>query len=110
MEVYRNLHTGNWSVRLCGGRVIAHLDEVTLRDARFVVREGGRQKVLRERRKNVHAFVRGFIAEAGEDGEAVSYNPYRGPSFYLKGNEQPVSRAGVVRLGQGGQVTAREAA
>jgi hypothetical protein len=38
VQVYKNLHTGNWSVRH-KGKVIAHLDEVILRDCVFHVGE-----------------------------------------------------------------------
>lgn len=88
--VYWNLHRGCWSVRM-NGRVVAHVTELTLRDARFRVSEAGRQRVLRERRKNVHAGVDGYVTEGGELGSvAVSYDPYRGPAFYLKESGAPV--------------------
>ena len=54
--IYRNLRTKTWSVRHAG-KVIAHPEEVLIRNADFQVSEPGRQRVLAERRKNVHAFV-----------------------------------------------------
>ena len=60
VEVYFNLHKHVFSVRSArSGRVILHTDRVHIRNPEFVVRQGGRQRVLKERKKNVHAFVRG---------------------------------------------------
>jgi hypothetical protein len=41
------------------GRIVGYAEAVILTDVEFRVRESGRQRVLRERRKNVHAFVVG---------------------------------------------------
>lgn len=43
------------------GRVIGYAKAVTLRDAHTVVSEAGRQRVLREKRKNVHAYIDGQL-------------------------------------------------
>jgi len=65
VEVFFNLHTKLWSVRALSGadkgRVIGHAHTVLIRDASFVVQQAGRERVLREGRKNVHAFVRGNL-------------------------------------------------
>lgn len=86
VDVYWNLHRDLFSVRSRRrsdyGRVIGHVERFHLTDVSFVVNEAGRQRVLRERRKNVHAFVRGLWAEDAELRPVrVSYNPYRAPSF-----------------------------
>lgn len=39
--------------------VLAHGNGIMLTGASFVVRESGRQRVLKEKRKNIHAFVKG---------------------------------------------------
>lgn len=92
VEVYRNLHTGLMSVRECGGRVLTHEAEVFVKDAKFVVQPAGRAKVLREQRKNVHAFVRGELEgfsqgclanyDEWEAWPKVTYNPYKADHFY----------------------------
>ena len=56
IEVYFNLHKKVFSVRQ-GGRVLHHSPCVVIHNPRFVVQDGGRRRVLREGRKNVHAFV-----------------------------------------------------
>lgn len=64
VEVYRNLHNGKLSVRDSKTkRVLAHCDEVTLAGVAFKVSQAGRERVLREKRKNVHAFVCGKLLE-----------------------------------------------
>jgi hypothetical protein len=92
VEVYFNLHRKLWSVRdLSTGLVVDHVDEITIQDPSFTVQPAGRRKVIREGRKNVHAFVRGeriespllwfrpqvddFMTPRG--GVPVYYNPYK---------------------------------
>ncbi len=44
------------------GRVIGYTESVNLEDVEFKVSEAGRQRLLREKRKNVHAFAIGTVA------------------------------------------------
>ena len=98
VEVYFNLHKRVFSVRsVRSGRVILHTKNVHIRKPQFVVREGGRQRVLRERKKNVHAFVRGD-ATYFDDGKCptldnIGYNPFRYDSFVKMPDETPVRSA-----------------
>ena len=96
VEVYFNLHKRVFSVRSCKtGRVVHHTKNVHIRDPQFVVREGGRQRVLRERKKNVHAFVRGY-ATYFEDcpmSDTIGYNPFKYDSFVKMPDETPVHKA-----------------
>jgi hypothetical protein len=63
-------------------------------DVQFAVNEKGRERVLKEKRKNVHAFVRGCVMDLGkvrslEERKArkpktlrqVTYNPYKYETF-----------------------------
>ena len=61
--VYRNLHQDTWSLR-ARGRVIAHEDTVVLLNAEFRVGEKSRQRAVREKQRNVHAFVVGHAGRA----------------------------------------------
>lgn len=67
------------------GRVIAHVDSMRIADAKFVVRPAGRARVLKEKRKNVHAFVVGdWLKEVFPlwgQLHRVSYDPYAAPYF-----------------------------
>lgn len=80
VRVYRNLHSRpgdgrRWSIRQ-GPHVIAHADNLHLVDVRFVVSEKGRQRVLAERRKNVHAFAEGKIVDYDDLLTAVIWSKY----------------------------------
>lgn len=99
--IYWNLHKNCWSIKNTKtNKVIAHADQVSVKNVTFKVSEAGRQRVLKEKRKNVHAGVAGelvsYVARGGQRAsklpnlKAVSYNPYRGPSFYLKASEKPI--------------------
>ena len=98
VEVYFNLHKRCWSVRQ-NGLVIAHVDDITIRDATFKVLKSGRERVLRERKKNVHAFVAGYWVDRDQlpegDRDPVKYNPYKDQTFVrIDGNQKvPVRQA-----------------
>lgn len=104
VDVYKNLHNGLMSVRGTNGRVLTHEPTVLIRNPQFVVQPAGRERVLREQRKNVHAFVRGELVGfslintqmVGFDPEGlhkVSYNPYKAAHFYDKDTDAPVYEA-----------------
>lgn len=89
-----------------------HRKRLLISGATFVVREAGRQRVLRERRKNVHAFVVGLLVDGrgifGIDANTkkdlpvhVHYNPYRAGVF-LTDSGAPVYKARGVLLNDRG--------
>jgi len=110
--VYFNLHKKCFSIKALEGDrkglVIAHRDVVVLENCKFKVSEAGRQRVLREKRKNVHAGVTGEWTESVRDnadfehlsimGRQVTYNPYKYASFVIKVPEQPIGFADVVAM------------
>lgn len=106
-KCYRNLHKQCYSVvDLRTRKVFAHQHHVILKDATFRVSQAGRERVLRERRKNVHAYVTGTLlkSEFGfpdlEPREAY-YNPYKTKTFTDKETNEPVDRASMVMLAPG---------
>ena len=100
IEIYFNLHKKVFSIRH-KGKVIDHATTVTVLNPKFVVQPAGRAKVLRDRVKNVHAFVRTdslwttenvdtlskFFPEddlssyISTHTEGVKYNPYMADTF-----------------------------
>jgi hypothetical protein len=64
-------------------KVIKHVGRIDLQDVSFKVSELGRQRVLREKRKNVHAFIEGEeISFCGyANTTKVTYNPYKYEKF-----------------------------
>ena len=121
VEVYRNLHKNCWSVRNnATGHVLWHVDEVLLEDVDLVVRPAGREKVLREKRKNVHAFAKGEVTAwvprlpegwhlnkdeyEAYDTTQIIYNPYLYDSFVYVGSEKPIFHAERIYLTKKGEV------
>lgn len=79
VAVYWHFPKGCYSVQY-KGLVIAHVNSICLKDVKFRVSKAGRQRVLREERKNVHAKIHGIIADITELPEyervnRVRYNP-----------------------------------
>lgn len=108
IEVYRNLTKKCWSLRDSKTRlVIAHRDSLWLRDCTFKVSEAGRQRVLREKRKNVHAFVKGELIldrEFHDRMTNVRYNPYEGPNFTMYDGKQAVGYSLYVYFSEDGKI------
>ena len=63
VEVYYNLHKRCLSIRH-RGKVIEHAKSVILRNANFRVQPAGRERVLKQKRKKVHAYVAGDLVES----------------------------------------------
>lgn len=98
--VYYNLHKHCWSVKNTKtGKIIMHADVVQLKDVVFKVSEAGRQRVLREKRKNVHAGVVGILVgiehpfKPTSESQVISYNPYKGPEFINLNTLEPIKKA-----------------
>jgi hypothetical protein len=84
VRVYYNLHKKKLSVlhkTKKGWRLREHRDSIKLKDARFIIYEAGRQRVLKEKRKNVHAYIEGTerhspLPSLFYKARPVKYNPY----------------------------------
>ena len=111
VRVYRNLHRKTWSVQAqvclnCGAtmgdpscpwgermawRVVWHARSVKLSDVKLVVKPAGRARVLRDKRKNVHAWAEGRLEILNPLGQwwdvpragmtMATYSPYVSGSF-----------------------------
>lgn len=112
VEVYRNLHKKLWSIRQ-DGKVCGHARQVYLKDAEFIVSESGRQRVIEEKRKNVHAYVKGYLTDVWAVREleqrtctpdeclpyqVATYNPYLYAKFVDKSSKQPIISAEFVDM------------
>ena len=89
VRAYYNLHRKCFSVQdYKTGLVIEHTNKLFFTNAMFVVRKSGNEKVKKEGRKNVHAFVNGirqskWVAPTLNFQE-VSYNPHTMDYFKYK--------------------------
>ena len=115
VRTYWNLHAGQWSiVDTETGLVVARQPELFLEGAdieptydkrgktiepKFRVRQGGRMRVIKEGKKNVHAFAEGWYPSVwispkwyDDEGRRVTYNPYKNETFVYKDTGQPVGQ------------------
>lgn len=111
VRVYRNLHAKAWSILAMegplAGRVVAHADEVTIDVARFVIHAAGRARVLREKRKNVHAYVDGFMRGTPTDTLGLvrlTYNPFLSGNFRRADLGEALHGAEVVHADEHGKI------
>ena len=106
--IYFNLHRKCWSIKALEGdqkgRVIRHAMSFVVTNCKLKVSEAGRQRVLREKRKNVHAGIVGTLfwadhgakAAEGWGSQMLSYNPYKGATFFDVSTGEPVVEADTV--------------
>lgn len=82
VKVYFNSHKKLWSIKIKNKPVI-HKKEIYLKNISFKVYEKGRMKVLKEKRKNVHAFVCGEVTSKfkADNMKKAYYNPYKTETF-----------------------------
>tara|TARA_Y100000356_G_scaffold23007_1_gene16231 strand:+ start:360 stop:788 length:429 start_codon:yes stop_codon:yes gene_type:complete len=117
--VYRNLHKGCWSVKQ-NGLVKAHSLEMEMFSCIMKISQAGWLRVIREKRKNVHAFVHGYIhpnfigldfepepidgdrkvwTDLPEDQmREIRYNPYDRASFTYRDDGSPAWFASYARF------------
>ena len=100
--VYRNLRTGNWSLRdTSTGLVYDHKDTVFMVGANPKVSQAGRKRVLEDRQKNVHAGIVGHVSHTSDrpmnvramlksGWREITYNPYKYTGFVFVDIEAPV--------------------
>ena len=105
VRIYRNLNKGGLSVQTKQGKswkVTDYVLHVVLTNCIFKVREGGRQKVLKDKQKNVHAYVEGDLLSTEEKtflntmAPEPYYNPYKQNCFTING--KPVDSCGLVKV------------
>jgi hypothetical protein len=112
VRVYRNLHKKRWSVQVKthkGWRVWRHTNEIIIKNAELDVKNAGRERVIRKKRKNVHAFVIGeptFVRgltlnspiQQFQKDTPITYNPYKNAFFINKLTNEYVLNAQEILL------------
>ena len=115
--VYWNLHRGMWSIKALEGpdkgKVISRREKIVLADVEGKVSEAGRQRVLRERKKNVHAGMVGTLCDDDRHrtaeairyiGDRVTYSPYKYTGFVHTVDESPFEGSAWAYLNAWGRV------
>lgn len=113
VRVYRNLHKKTYSIqKWIDGRwlVVKHADNFFLRNVSFVVKESGRRRVLRDKRKNAHAFICGFYYSKNYrlasnetlKTQIIRYDPYKMGYFFDIETNCKVNQAFIVAFFEDG--------
>ena len=90
VEIYKNLHKSKngipvYSVRCAKSKkVFTHSKEIFLENVQFKVSQKGRLRVLKEKKKNVHALVVGKISDKTtlRGFKQATYCPYHTNGFF----------------------------
>jgi hypothetical protein len=122
--IYYNLHKRCWSLKALQtvelnvngvfapsvkGRVTGHADTVLASRVTTKISEAGRQRVIREKRKNVHAGIVGefclveptYRFHTTDKTPSMSYNPYKAGHFYDRATGAIVTTAPHVLMRSG---------
>ncbi len=113
VRVFKNLKHGCYTI-MQDGRVRASAKQVRLLDVEFRVRESGRLRMVREQRRNVHAFAVGQLSDYVHpsesrclewlSGRGVYYDPYRYAFFVDRETSVPVESARVAQFDEQGVI------
>ena len=100
---YRNLNTGNMSLTQQINKswiLIGHTDNVVIEYPRFYVSERGRQRVIKENRKNIHAYCEGILIGMNPSTipplQEIHYCPYSQSYFSWKVTGTPLVTADLI--------------
>lgn len=99
VKVYFNLHQHVFSITH-KGLVIGYADELALTKGHTTVNEKGRQRVLANKRKEVHAYVHGTVSAPHTEplNGSLYYNPYQVSQFVDYETKEPVAHLEAVLL------------
>jgi len=118
VAVYRNLNRekqgkpDSWSIAEVSstggsvGKVLGYAESILFTNCRAHVSEKGRQRVLRDKRRAVHAWIVGeLVGVDGPDriGDRVTYNPYRLPTFHYADTQSAFSGCQTLSFNRDGQ-------
>lgn len=94
--IYRNLRNGMWSIQKATRpyHVLGYSKTLKLENATYHVNEKGRQRVNKERCKNVHAKVKGTLVSFDYEDinkfKPAYYNPYKTKTFIDLNTNEPL--------------------
>jgi len=104
--VYFNLRKKCWSVMDWKSKlVVDHCHEISLDNPVFKVSQAGRDRVRKEKRKNVHAGVLGYRTLSPDSHSnltsRVTYNPYTHDTFVVEEEQTPIKDSCSVYMNRG---------
>ena len=87
VRVFRNLHKkGRWYSIQQKNKTVAHTNNLLLENCELIVNEKTRQRVVKTGKKEVHAYVKGFIANSipiSQMDFKLEYDPFKNKNFIL---------------------------
>ena len=111
VRVFKNWRLGCYNI-MQDGRLLASAREIRLGSVEFLVRESGRQRMLRRQKRNVHAYAIGQLVDyvhPSEErsldplhGRGVFYDPHRFSSFVDVETRDAVTRASSAHFDESG--------
>lgn len=99
--IYFNLHKHLFSVKNSKTKLVEYwTDSLTLENVQFKVSESGRNRVLKELRKNVHAYAIGQISNKSTKKckIPISYNPYKSNKFIRTDTNESIEKAKLLSM------------
>lgn len=93
LQLYRNLtKKGVWYSIRQGNQVVAHTTAICLNSCTFHVSEATRQRILRNKKKEFHAYIEGYCtgsvmgttAKRNDLPAKIQYNPFKDTFFSCK--------------------------
>lgn len=93
IRLFRNLtKKGVWYSLQQNGKTVAHTSAICLKHCTFNVNEKTRQRIIKNKRKEFHAYIEGMYADSGMGTTAkrndlparITYNPYTSTWFTCK--------------------------
>ena len=108
VDVYRNLNKPSFfSIRQVKnefkGKVSGYANIIVIENPMIKISEASRLRVLRDKRKNVHAYIRGELHSAYNGNvqlstlQSITYNPYKMGSFYFCDSNEEVGPNDLLR-------------
>jgi hypothetical protein len=107
IRIYRNLNKkGIWYSVVQGGKTVAHTSAICLKDCTFHVSETIRKRVVKNKKKEFHAYVEGHVtasvmgttAKRNDLPVKVEYNPYKMKHFHGKTATDPFPLKGAMAV------------
>ena len=95
MKVYFDLYDKTWTVRqdentcqeMPSGKKVGQWNYIQVKNPQYVVHQEGKERVRREKQKNIHAYICGYVIEElpsmPSRQEFISYDPYKDDSFVI---------------------------
>lgn len=91
IKIYRNLRKkGRWYSIMQNNKIVAHSTAICIRDAEFIIQKSGKNKAMKTKIRNVHAYIKGMYEINGMGTTAkkndlpinIIYNPFDKNNFH----------------------------